>query len=502
MKIQHLLGGLAVAGLLLAGQAQAKPKATINDAIIDALMDQADKQMDANDYKGAAQSFQSVIANPVFASTSPAKHFQAYFGLGIAEFQNDQKDDAYAALKQAEAFATDDDAGFWYTVAIIAHADHQYDAAAVALTKYAVAAPDKLNDMDDDEVELIAGDAAKDGGTHKQALLEALWAAKYHPANPFWTAEWLWSDLFETYATQGNDDKAKAILPALVSPGSLLDIRVDNRFARFVAADPDRFDYGKAQAAELASDRSLADAHPDLIAGAQNLAQHLSNAGQLDEALKVTDDAIAKAKADPKAYSDTDDYLRWVRNTRADVLSRLGRWDEAATEMTAAQDLATDDKASQTINLADLDYQMGKPQAALDAVKDIDDGNASPYGVLSADEARACAYAALKDTAHLNATLDYVRAHIGDGWGPARAALECAGDSDGLARDLIARLDDPDTRVDALTSVQTYLPLPHPSAAQSQMAAVWAGVLARDDVKAAIAKYGVVIQLPAFPPNY
>lgn len=313
----------------------------------------------------------------------------------------------------------------------------------------------------------------------------------------------MWSDLFEIYATQGNDDKAREILPALVSPGSVLDIRVDNRFARFVAADPGRFDYAKAQDAEIATDRQLADAHPDLLAGAHSLADDLANAGQLDAALKVDDDAIARAQADHQAYSDGGDYLRWIHDGRAGTLARLGRWDEAAAEMVLARQLSgSDDTVSQTINLADLYYEMGKPQDALDTVKNVADGNASPYGQMSANEARACAYAEQGDTARLAEALHYATAHIDDGWAPARSALLCAGDVDRLAAQVIARLDNPDTRVDTLVSVQDYMPLPHPSAMQTRMADTWTKVVARDDVRAAIARYGIVISLPTYSPTY
>ncbi len=505
MNIKHLVGGLALAGLLLAGGPAPASKAPvkINDAIIDALISQGARQLDAKDDAGAIETYSAAIANPVFASTSREKQLSVYYGLGLAESDNGDDDAAFAAMDKGRALAGDGDDAFWYSYAIIAHIDHHYDAAADGLANYARLSPDHLNDMDDDEVSLIVRDSGKAGGNAKQNLLEALWGAKYHPSNPFWTGEWLWSELFEIYAVQGNDDKAREILPALVSPDSVLDIRIDNRFARFVAADPGRFDYGKAQDAEIASDRQLADAHPDLLAGVHNLAEDLGHAGQLDAALQVTGDAIAKAEADHQAYSDSGDYLRWVHDGRAGALARLGRWDEAAAEMVLARQLSgSDDKVSQTINLADIYYEMGKPQDALDTVKDMDAGTASPYGVMSADEARACAYAELGDGEKLAETLHYVTAHIDDGWEPARSALLCAGDVDRLAMHVIARLDDPDTRVETLVSAQDYMPLPHPSAMQTKMAGTWAKVMGRDDVTAAIAKYGVIISVPTYPPTY
>lgn len=191
MNSKHLLGGLALAGLLLAsGTAMAsKAPARINDAIIDALISQGARQLDAKDYTGAIETYNAAISNPVFAATSREKQLDVYYGLGLAESDAGDPDAAFAAMDKGRALAGDDDDAFWYSYAIISHIDKHYDAAADGLARYARVSPDHLNDMDDEEVSIIVGDSAKAGGSYRQNLLEALWAAKYHPSNPFWTGE-------------------------------------------------------------------------------------------------------------------------------------------------------------------------------------------------------------------------------------------------------------------------------------------------------------------------
>ena len=69
---------------------------------------------------------------------------------------------------------------------------------------------------------------------------------------------------------------------------------------------------------------------------------------------------------------------------------------------------------------------------------------------MAAEEVRACAYAQLNDQSSLAKSLDYIRSHATDGYGPTRSALLCANDLDGLAAITIARLDDPLLRNDTL----------------------------------------------------
>ncbi len=132
---------------------------------------------------------------------------------------------------------------------------------------------------------------------------------------------------------------------------------------------------------------------------------------------------------------------------------------------------------------------------------DLHNESASVYGQMVAEQVRACAYATLGDKDKLKASLDIIRAHESDARDLLASSLTCAGDEDAVAALTIARLDDPDQRNDELVNDQDYLPAPHPTAYDKAYTDHFANVLKRPDVKAAIAKYGVVESYPAFPPE-
>jgi hypothetical protein len=94
-----------------------------------------------------------------------------------------------------------------------------------------------------------------------------------------------------------------------------------------------------------------------------------------------------------------------------------------------------------------------------------------------------------------------MRTHNSEAPGLLAAALTCAGDEDGAAALLIGRLDDPDQRNGELVSDQDYLPAPHPTVYDQAVDVHVRNILKRPDVRAAIAKYGVIESYSAFAPE-
>lgn len=162
------------------------------------------------------------------------------------------------------------------------------------------------------------------------------------------------------------------------------------------------------------------------------------------------------------------------------------------------------DMVSHKINLGGFHNSLARPKDALKAVSHIADKDASTYGQMSAEEVRACAYAQMGDSAKLKASLDKMMApeNAKIGYRPLETALLCAKESDRLAQFIIARLDDPKTRNSALMGLQTYLPTPGATAQDKVLATRQAAVIARDDIQAAVKKYGRIISIPTQPPNY
>ena len=112
------------------------------------------------------------------------------------------------------------------------------------------------------------------------------------------------------------------------------------------------------------------------------------------------------------------------------------------------------------------------------------------------ESARACAYAQLNDQANLATPLQYLREHAKDGSQLFEVALLCAHDSDAVAKEIVARLVDPDTRQSKLAEIQDYLPEPGQSPWDKDTTARWLVVRGRPDVQAAIAKVGRIESYP------
>mgnify|MGYP001550895932 CR=1 FL=1 len=147
-------------------------------------------------------------------------------------------------------------------------------------------------------------------------------------------------------------------------------------------------------------------------------------------------------------------------------------------------------------SVADAYNAVGQPQKALDIMKDLDETQATPYGRMAAAETRVCAYAQLQDKRRVDDLMAYMRAHAADGPDAMRTALICTDDQEGLAAVYLKQLDDPDLRGEALGEAQAYIEPAHQTPYEARMRAALHRMLARPDVRAAIAKYGFVNSYP------
>ncbi|MBW8733554.1 MAG: hypothetical protein JF571_04460 [Asticcacaulis sp.] len=488
----------------------AKPTISQSDtAAFQAIVKQGFDRVKARDWQGAKESFEAAIDLPIFNTLPDDLRYHVYVFSAVAEMSTDSLDKAYQHMIDAGNAAPDArDKGYWSTLCSIAQMAKKPEALADAFMHIVTEYPDALKTFDGSFIGQIIQDVRgiKDGHVRLLALLEALHDAKYTPTDPFWTNEWIDYSLMTLYAEKGDDERAKVHAAALADPDSIRDMQIDRRYNRFAPTDDQAF--AAATDKKIARLKALAEANPDKIGGVQVTAYALMTANRLPEALQRLDDALAKVASAPKdkpAFSDLGDQLNWIHDTRARVLKKMGRFDEALAALKKGRDIAEasgEDVVSQKINLSDALTDYGQPKEALDEIKSFDPKAASSYGVMSATAARACAYAELGDTAHLKEELDYMKTHAADGQAPLQSALLCAGDLDPLAAQLIGRLDDPDQRAAALGEVQTYLVPEHMTAWQKTVFDRHAALLKRPDVSAAIDKYGFVRSYPEFGPAF
>jgi tetratricopeptide (TPR) repeat protein len=221
----------------------------------------------------------------------------------------------------------------------------------------------------------------------------------------------------------------------------------------------------------------------------------LLEAGRFAELLALTDEIIARvtaARPDEAPFDDIDDQFNWIYNHKAASLRALGRWDEALVVMETAR-LQPDEgsvNVSQAINLGWHYVDFGKPENALKALDGIDWAHSlSPYGRMQLQYVRYRAYLQLANTQEADNVLAYLRQHRDDAEDTWQQAMLDAGDFDGAAALLIARLQDPEKRYEALGEVQEYLPLPR-LPKQAEALARWEKLVTRADVATAISEVG------------
>ncbi|MDC7685145.1 hypothetical protein PQU92_17820 [Asticcacaulis sp. BYS171W] len=497
------LGGTPAAA---APAAPAHPATVETDfASLTRLMTQASEQLDKGDTEGAADTLLAVIRHPRFADLPPDGHYATFAALALTLYANGQTQEAYDRMKQAGLAAPAlRDADYWFGMADICSELNREEEALDAIIIVAQKWPEPFRALESEYVFslLTRAKALDDGGARRLKLLEAMYAGKYVPENPFMLAEGLWFDLFDIYVNKGETEKAAALARTFVEFSSLVRIRIDHRYAAFRAAAP--LDLSGAVAQSVQRARARTEAHPDLIEGVNFYALELLDANRPAEALKVIDAALKKAQGAKPPFTDLDEHLNWALDARNSILGKLGRWKEAEAAQVKARDHALakgEDIVSQKINLGGFYYLQGKPDLALEEVAGVDLTQTSPYGIMAAEEVRACAYAQKGEPDKLKASLDFMKGQAKDGYGPLRSALLCANDQDALAALIVAKLDDPDTRADTLIDVQTYLPEPAPTPIMAELDARRAHVIARPDVQAAVAKYGIILSLPTFRPT-
>ena len=497
--------GVALTMLMLAPAARADLPAPAPEAAhgtpaaIQAALLKGIEAAKANDLPTARRNFIAALEDSAFSQIEPRAQYATLYMLGATEFDLKDYAPAYDHLTRAGLISPGlRDLNYWRLRLEAAGGAHKPEAMADSLTDEATAAPATLSDLDSRMLsfDIYSIQTLKDD-PRTLRVLEALRAAHFQPNDPFITNEAWWMELVRLYGQAGHGDEARALAASLSTPDSVVALQSNKLYADYAPQGADA--YTAAVTAETARLRAAVAAHPDRLEGPVTLASRLMSDNHLDEALSVIDAALAKAKAPGKpAFTDQDEQLEWAYLQESDILAKLGRWDEAVAAQVKSRNAISWDSISQKVNLGDIYYETGKPAQALDAVKSLTQKDGSPYGNMATEEVRACAYAQQGKTAELSASLTFMKAHAADAYGPLRSALQCAGDSDGLAQVIVSQLDDPQQRALVLKDAQAWLPDPHPTPFRVKMIAVRDAAMARPDVRAAIQKYGAVNTYSSF----
>ena len=472
-----------------AGEPTAAPApASASQRLDDALGLISKKQFDEG-----LPALTSVIEARSFASLPSDAQYRALQTAGGVEmgFERWSLARGYMARAAAMPQATADD-----QLSLITIGGQLHDKATVAgaLTALARRWPDRLGEIDEDYLSstLHAADRLPRGT--ELALLQALYAANWKLKSDIEPSD-SWRDLVLLLVEQGRVAEALEVSARITDPQILVDMRADRRFDVVVAAHPERFDVEAAAARQIEVLQAKNADVPNSLRVKTLLMAALMRRHHAAAALAIADDAITEIRDTnypERAYADYLAEYGGLLAERAFALLDLGLWDEAVDQLkAAAREFEHDrDNVGAAIDLAEVECDLARPADASSVLAQITAG-ISPYGAMQVESVRLDVATQNGDSAQVERSLSYLRAHRSDAALTYLSALIVANQLDAAAQELRRQLAEPDTRQEALGSVQTYAPEPA-TPRDLEMRARWHSVLARHDVETAITHVGRV----------
>jgi tetratricopeptide (TPR) repeat protein len=272
-------------------------------------------------------------------------------------------------------------------------------------------------------------------------------------------------------------------------------MRSDRRFDGLVEANAPLFDIAAASDRELRAAQSAVDTFPKSLAVRARLIVTLINQLHYEAALATADAVLVDIRSTNFPYRVFEDYgdaLPLFLNYRAEALERVGRWDEAVEQLTAASRLHEkySGNVDELINLGELYADLGRPQEALDAIHNVL-AKMSPYGAMQLESVRLDAAYQLGDSTQVARSLKFLETHRADAPATYVYALLTVNQPDHAASALISGLRDPLQRRVALRIVQEFASTPE-TPRELALDAALQSVTARTDVQSAIRHVGRV----------
>jgi hypothetical protein len=354
--------------------------------------------------------------------------------------------------------------------------------------------PDRSGKLNPDYILSVVNEAKQLPNGAALPLLQALYGAH-------WKLKWeiepstAWRDLTLLLLDKARLAEAHEVASHVTDVYVLIAMRADRRLDAVIAANPAQFDIKAATGREFQARQAAADKTPQSLELKTWVINSLLRQQHYEAALAASDSVVLDIRSTnypEKLYDDYDETRSWFLDLRATALERVGRWDEAVAQLTAASLLSEKytGNVDQLINLGDLYCELERPRDALATIGSMV-APTSPFGAMQLESVRLEAAEQLRDTQQVRRSLDYVRAHRADAPSTYVDSLIVANQLDQAARVLIAQLLDKDQRQAALLSVQGFAPIPG-TPRDMTLAARRRAVIARPDVRAAIDKVGRV----------
>lgn len=305
-------------------------------------------------------------------------------------------------------------------------------------------------------------------------------------------------------AQRGRLEEAGPIIDMLLNPVSLVRLGIDRRTQALWPALEKRLgpSADTADAAFIAAAEKRLAEQPQSLIARSGVAEALNIASKEPEALA----RVRDIGATPEALAKMSDRELWIINQKAALLADSGEMDAALAALDAVVALPGDGRSTTLafrILAADMAEEAGRHDDALKRAEAVPPADLNEYGRHALAAIKTCALARsgkAADAAKAAAALP--AGWVKDGNNRAtQAAFACLGRTDAAAAILIKRLEETDSRDDALFELQPFLIADRANAPDRMTKASLRALKARPDVKAAFAKWGRDLPAAVAPPR-
>lgn len=439
------------------------------------------------DHSAADPALAEIIASPMFEGLSVSLQRASLAAAGWVAIQREDFErsrDLYRRATEIDPSESDD----WYRLSLLERALGEVEQSANDLSRLARDWPESLGGIDETHILGVLRDIDPNSQARLdllQSLFDAGWTL------PGLGASQLWYELAVLRVQRGEMDLARAAVKGVVSPIELVKLRSDKRFDPLVDAGKPDFDVELAARRQVDDLRAQAGRDPTSLDIQVDLSYAMLFAGMHQKVVDTADEilsAIAAAPAGEAPYRDLDMQL-WIMNNRAIALRRLGRIDEALTQLERASRMTEEGRpnVNQALNLGWFYASLGRPEDALAAIAQVDDMSA--YGRMVQASVRMTAALQMGDDSGAQSALAYMRENREDSQLILLVALVEADAMDEAACVATELLASPSHRGDILLRLQQFRQ-PDPLPGDEEARARWRALVARPDVQSAVAAVG------------
>lgn len=483
---QLIMAQLAVIASPSAGAVRADPGANPDTALA-----QAQQAFHRGDCASVLGNLTPIIAGRAFSSLADRTRSSALFMASLCEAQTGRFDEALLHIRAATTLPAAPMEIWIARLRIEIYSANPADAVST-LEKLERDTPGAVGRVESTWLQALNGrlKGMPSGAAARDRLLAvvsdpAFVAARYDPG-----FEYMFLDNARRIAISGDRAGAQAQVDRLNSHVVLISASLDPAL-RF--AIPQDYDMRAATRREIAHLERLSTERPSLLALVIAQAEAHRAIGEPDKALALLLSAAPEGSLAP-LFTDREAKLNWWWDELASTYAHLGRYDDAVAALKSGMKVGEQGNfnVSQLLNLASLQLRLGKPQDALDTLAGQETAlgtGSSPYGKMVYRRIHGCAAKRTGKADIAAQDFAYALAHRQDEPSNLAAIQLCMGDIDGAAAAIVARLDNPEERGDALRDLSTYEDWPATIPPSPDLAAE-ESLLARPDVRAAIERAG------------